>query len=599
MNTELEDILAEDESRRKRNAAPFDPVSGLNSTGPRRPLEVEGMPGLWLPESMFNEPMMAELSKSGSLKKFLSTRPQLSEKDFQQRFERLRCLHDFPYWAARYAYIKRKGGGEDVLFTLNRPQRRLVELFESMRVAGEPIRVILLKARQWGGSTCVQIYMAWLQLIHRIGLNSLIIAHQSAATEEIRDMFDRMIERYPAELLTEPGEKPDPQAKKTAHVGRSGAAIRLLARKCKIKVGTAERPDSCRGGDYNLVHLSEVGIWKKTLGKSPDDMVRSACSGILFEPLTMIVYESTANGTGNFFHREYEAARRGESQFRPLFISWYEIDQYTLPPADRRTFAAELLKMRTQEDSTSERREPGRYLWMLWQRGATLDAINWYVHERTKYNDHGMMASEYPTDDVEAFVHSGARVFDRYKVEALRHDCCKPGWRGEVSGEGDWGERALKKLAFHEDACGNLAIWCKPDTKGRTVSDRYVAVVDVGGRSLKSDWSVVCVFDRLFMASGGGPEVVAQWRGHCDIDLLAWKAVQIAAFYDNALLVIESNTLETKDRERSVEGDQSNFILNQIREVYPNLYARRQSEEAVKMDFPPAMASIPTPPPSR
>ena len=65
------------------------------------------------------------------------------------------------------------------------------------------------------------------------------------------------------------------------------------------------------------------------------------------------------------------------------------------------------------------------------------------------------------------------------------------------------------------------------------------------------------------------------------MDLLAWKSAQIAAFYDNALLVIESNTLETKDRARYVDGDQSLFILNQIKEAYDNLYARKQSEDDI------------------
>ncbi len=57
-------------------------------------------------------------------------------------------------------------------------------------------------------------------------------------------------------------------------------------------------------------------------------------------------------------------------------------------------------------------------------------------------------------------------------------------------------------------------------------------------------------------------------------------------FYGRALLVIESNTLETRDPDRDVDGDQSGFILNRLREVYPNLYARRQSEEAVRMGAP-------------
>ena len=126
-----------------------------------------------------------------------------------------------------------------------------------------------------------------------------------------------------------------------------------------------------------------------------------------------------------------------------------------------------------------------------------------------------------------------------------------------------------------------------PETdENEVVTHRYLTVVDVGGRSSKADWSVIVVFDRLFMSEGGKPVVVAQWYGHTDIDLLAWKAAQIAAFYDNSLLVIESNTLETHDKERQVDGDQSQFILNQIKDIYPNLYARRQSEEAIREGLP-------------
>ena len=62
---------------------------------------------------------------------------------------------------------------------------------------------------------------------------------------------------------------------------------------------------------------------------------------------------------------------------------------------------------------SSAREEGGRYLWALWEKGATLEAINWYVLERAKYNDHASMASEYPSDDIEAFVHSGTMVFDK------------------------------------------------------------------------------------------------------------------------------------------------------------------------------------------
>ena len=35
--------------------------------------------------------------------------------------------------------------------------------------------MVVLKARQWGGSTLTQLYIAWLQLLHKKGLNSLIV----------------------------------------------------------------------------------------------------------------------------------------------------------------------------------------------------------------------------------------------------------------------------------------------------------------------------------------------------------------------------------------------------------------------------------------
>jgi hypothetical protein len=197
------------------------------------------------------------------------------------------------------------------------------------------------------------------------------------------------------------------------------------------------------------------------------------------------------------------------------------------------------------------------------------------------------MASEYPSDDVEAFVHSGARVFDRYKIEALKPACRAPRYIGDVYAKGDTGEDALVDLKFTEDGQGLLWVWALPEKDDdEIVTDRYLTVVDIGGRSRKADWSVICVFDRLYMMDGDKPCVVAQWYGHIDIDLLAWKSAQVAAFYNDSLLVIESNTLETKDRDRQVDGDQSQFILNQIKNIYPNLYARKQSEEDIKEGKP-------------
>lgn len=582
---EYKDILKLNEERNKEPL--FNPYTGEGSPLAREPLVISDfpIPVQYVPKEMFKVPLIKKIKSAGTIHQFILSLKEPVNRETREsvinRIIRVRCLYDFPFWAATFVKIKKKGGGDDILFRLNKPQRHLITLLEDKRIHNKPIRLILLKARQWGGSTCIQIYMSWLQLIHKKGLNSIIVGHVSDSSAEVKDMFDRMLTNYPIDMLHEPGEEFSLNEPKTESVAGKQNIQRIPQRNCKIKIGTAESPESARGGDYNLVHCTEVGMWKKTDGKTPQQIIRSACSGILLKPYTMIVYESTANGM-NFFQEEYDAAKRHESQFDSLFIPWYEIEQYALPIENKEYFAQRLYNERENLYSPGKRVETGKYLWWLWEQGASLEAINWYVQERSKYNDHGDMASEYPSDDVEAFVNSGFKVFDKYQVEALKSSCKAPRVVGDVYADEDTGTGALSNLRFKEDHQGLLQIWDYPEPDiDEKILDRYLTVVDIGGRSRKADWSVILVIDRMLMADGGRPVVVAQWYGHIDMDILAWKALQIAAYYNNSLLVIESNTLETHDRDREVDGDQSSYILNQIKEVYPNLYARAQSEQDI------------------
>lgn len=587
------DILAENTRRNAEITAKFNPITGENSVGKRVKIYIEDFPFpvQYIPEQMMKNPFVKRLVQYKSIKSFLKDylETEYNESEKQKvikQFVRLRIKHDFPFWAAHLAYIKAKGGGEDILFRLNRPQRKLIKTLEKMRVAGKPIRLILLKARQWGGSTAIQLYMAWLQLVHCVGLNSLIVAHQGTASDEIQDMFDRMIKAYPVEMLYDLGAEYNENEPKFVGVGKSGNIHRVPQRNCKIKIGTAERPNSARGGDYNLVHCSEVGLWQTTEKKTPEDIVRSACSGVLYRPYTLIAYESTANGTGNFFHHEYLAAKKGVSQFEALFIAWFEIEQYALPFANafaQQEFAAWLYNNRNNPNVKSDREEPGTYLWWLWEQGATLEAINWYIQERSKYSDHADMASEFPSNDIEAFTFSGRRVFSNDDVEQFRSACKPPKFKGDIYGRADEGAEALEKLRFKQEENGLLWMWQDVEKdEEEDVTDQYLVVVDVcKGHTAKADFADITVFNRTYMMDGEPPSVVAEWHGHIDMDKLAWKAIQIAEYYNHALMVIESNTLETNNTKGEAE-----YILNLIREVYDNLYARKQSAEDIREGAP-------------
>lgn len=582
----INDIITENEIRNKRNKAYFNPLTGEGSILCRTKYHIPDypIPTQYLPDDMLSVPLVKKIKRCGSIDTFitkeLKTVPTPDVKDkVIKSFIRIRCKYDFAYWAYCYVKIKNKEGGEDIKFLLNRPQRRLIEKLECMRLAEKPIRLILLKARQWGGSTAVQIYMAWIQLCHKKSLNSIIVGHVRDTSIEVKGMFTKLIDSYPQWLLHGPTDEYKENDPKICGFEGSQSINFIPARNCKIKVGTAESPEGARGGDSSLAHCTEVAFWKKTENKTPEQIVKSVCSGVLYKPLTVEIFESTANGTGNFFYDEWKRAKEGESDKIPLFIAWYDIDMYTLPIEDTTSFASWLYENRNNQSTN------GAYYWWLWEKGATLEAINWYIEKSKGYKDHADMASEYPSDDIEAFKTTGAKVFDMYKVEELRKNTKPPLFTGDISADGAEGAEAINNITFTPDANGLLSIWDMPD-KGIAVSHRYLTIVDIGGRWKGADYSVITVIDRYWLMYGDKPVIVAQWRGHIDHDLLAWKSVQIASFYEDSLLVIESNTLETKDQDRHLDGYQAPFILNQISAIYPNLYSRKQSDLDIRNQVP-------------
>lgn len=586
-------ILKENDERNAANRAKFNPITGEGSIGKRVKVEISdfSLPVQYLPEQMLKVPLVRQLAEAGSIEQFLKDiggEGTVQEHErVKEQFVRIRVRHDFAFWAALYIFVLSKIPGEgEIRFRLNRAQRRLVAKLEEMRLAGKPIRIILLKSRQWGGSTCIQLYMAWLQLVHKTGLNSVIVSQKKKTSFAIKAMYDRALEHYPIEMLYRIGEEYNENEKKMENVGLSGDYKRVPQRDCTITIASYEAPDAIRGDAYALAHFSEVGLWDATEKKTAEKVVRSASQGIAYRPYTMIAYESTANGTGNFFHKEYLAAKHGKSQFASMFVSWMEVDWDVLEfdtLEDKMNFAKWLYENRNNDTVESNREEPGTYLWKLWTMGATLEGINWYIAERSKCECHADMASECPSDDDEAFTFSGRKVFSHDDIEQFRPACRPPKFVAEIYGRDDDGEEALENVRFRREVNGRFKVWQDVEKDEEIdVVNRYLVIVDVcKGHTERADFADILVIDRLGMIDAEPCEVVAEWHGHIDMDKLAWMAAQTAAYYNNALLVIESNTLETNNSKGEAE-----YILNLIREVYPNLYARKQSAEDIREGAP-------------
>lgn len=507
-DSEIKAMLAEDARRRRSRRDSYDPLQGEPGPGRVAATDPAGS-RVYIPEAMAADAGYPDALADAAA------------------WDALRLRHDFPYWCARCVRIKPKDGYTDVPFVLNAPQRRVLAELERLRLAGRPIRIILLKSRQWGGTTLIQHYMAWIQLVHRTSWHSVIVSHLKDASAGVRGMFDKIVRDYPEEHWpggVQPLLKPYQRASSTWEIAGRG---------CRITVGSIYNHDFARGSDIAMAHLTEVAFWRDTACYSPDDLIRAVSGTVAMLPYTLVAIESTANGVGNYFHREWLRCKEGRGDKTAIFVPWYQSVQCRLEPPLPAEFAASL---------TAYERE-------LWdERGLALDQIYWYRRKLAEYQTHRSMMAEYPTTDIEAFTATASNVFPTAWVERLRAGCREPG-RGTIGPDGRW----------EPDPAGDIDRWAAPEAGAD-----YIVAVDIGGRTDSADWSVAAVM----RTDTALPEVVAQWRGHVDHDILADIAARLATYYGEALLAVESNTLESS-------GDgYGAYILERLAATYPRLYMR-------------------------
>lgn len=562
-------IAKNDERKKERNAI-YNPTTGEGCYScERKDFHVPdmGIAHYKIPFDCFDEKIIRDLHALGSVRAYLKAlhlRYTRSNVELVKReYIKARCKHDFEFCAANYFWIN-DGDSEkprDVLFVLNRSQRDLLKIFYDGLKYGKPVRVIIDKSRQQGFSTLTQLFFAWFQTFVYHGVNSCIVAHVENTARVIRGMFTNMLKKLPPWLLgmeKQPSLTPFERGNKTLIIKGIGS---------RVTIGSAEKPNNIVGDKLSLVHFSEVGLYKTTQGIKPEQLIQSILGGVAYAPNTIVVYESTARGVGNFFHSEWLAAINGDSVYTPLFRAWYLLDRDTLAIDDYEKF---ILSMSFYEQ------------W-LFDIGATLEGINWYREASRQFRDKWRWKSERPSSWQESFQSTGHRLYPQDDVMRLRKGVREPIFVGDIYGAKPYGEEALMGIDFKEERDGPLKVWLMPDKSPQNrCNDRYVVVMDIGGCSDHSDRSVICVLDRYDMTRGGVPIVAAEWCGHIDHDLLAWKAAQIATAYDNALLVIESNTLETEQ----TEGDHFDYILDEIAYHYDNLWCRTPADK-IKMGFDP------------
>ena len=288
----------------------------------------------------------------------------------------------FAGWCARELKILTKDG-RIVPFVVNAIQYRfLEELFDDIN-DGTPARYIILKARQFGFSTLVQAICFFFTATEE-GCSATVISHKDSSTAHLYGMFKRFCDH--ARLLPR----------------RVKANRRQLAwaHDSKISLETAGGKEAGRSTTNRIVHASELAFWDNA-----DPTWLALAQTVGDYPNTMVFQESTANGMGDLFHRNYQAGKQGKSRYKSLFYAWWEHPEYRIKLTRRR--ASQVMQKLDDEEMSG-----------IEQFGWDAEQVAWRrftIHDKCG-GDVTYFHQEYPSTDDEAFLTSGSPVFDPEQV---------------------------------------------------------------------------------------------------------------------------------------------------------------------------------------
>jgi hypothetical protein len=224
----------------------------------------------------------------------------------------LKYRDDFLYYAARCLKIKTKSGAV-ALLGLNTAQTWIHHKIEQQRARTGKVRANILKGRQQGCSTYVGA-----RFYHRTTLNSgqlaLIMTHLADSTDALFAMTKRFHDNAPLSMRPHTAAS---NANELAFDELDGGYV----------VATAgNRKGVGRARTFQLLHASEFALWDNA-----DEHMAGLGQTVPDGPGSEIIKESTANGVGNAFHRDWQATARGEGEYINIFVPWFWQPEYRKP----------------------------------------------------------------------------------------------------------------------------------------------------------------------------------------------------------------------------------------------------------------------------
>jgi hypothetical protein len=448
--------------------------------------------------------------------------PDRQKKLLKEKLRRTKLkkyTESFEIFAKEQVKIITKNRKEGLVpFVFNEAQQIIDKSIEEQRVKTGRVRAIVLKARQQGISTYTTARVFWKTKFNSNN-SAVVMAHDAPTSEALFEMSKNVIDNMTPEF------KPS--------IEKSNAReINFQDNKSGYRLFTAGSPESGRGQTPTIAHLSEVAFWpydKKILA--------GLFQGIPDADDTEVILESTANGMGNEFHRMWLEAVEGKSDYIAIFVPWYITSEYkrAVPPGF--SLSEEEAEYKRKFSLTDEQ--------MYWRR--------------LKIAESGELTfkQEYPATPQEAFVVSGASVFDKEKLEKYIPQpiiLCK-----------EYDENRCE-FVDSETTHGSLKIFRVPK-----FDDLFLIGGDVS-LGVGKDYSTAVVMDQH-------KRVCALYRNNLiDPSKFGDVLFYLSRYYNNALLGPERNSMGAATIARLIQMGHQNLYK-------PMKMANVQAEEMEEIGF--------------
>jgi hypothetical protein len=484
---------------------------------------------------------------------------------------------DTPIYAEECLRIVNKAG--DVIPLRPKPaQLKFDAVMERQRAEGKPIRILLPKARQWGGSTwtAAKIFQRVTQFPNR---RARVMAHKDAAAKNLFGMYETMYSHLPDDEPGLPVKPPLANSRRQAEMwfanpsrlarqrGDLGLNSSILAQ----TAGDARESDSQRSYTIHFLHGSECAFWVDLKTN-----LTALLQTVPYEPETIIVLESTANGM-NHWQKLCRQAEEGESDFELVFVPWFEEPGYVRRFGSAEERAEFVVGAGTgpgewYEDEAELVETFGLSLeQLLWRRWAIVNLCQ---------SDLTILHQEYPSTLEESFIATGAHVFQVAFVRRMLDRTEPPKLRGNLVQTGSVMRPVVSGLAevptgaqFAKAAAGGWLVWEEPKPKDEEgPPGQYVVTVDPAGET--EDEEDTDAYHAIEVGNHRTLRQCAEYRTRGDADLVAKQAYLAALWFG------QGGIMPWIAVERTGGYGTSIITILRQRYKYPFVYRERPQDRA-------------------